>query len=67
MSYNFEFIDFGSFRVVRIGNYIVSNSKQGDDDHLWVRREDPERACEGGDFTIDQINEAFDYLFEKYF
>jgi hypothetical protein len=60
----FSFVDVEGLKIVKIGDFILANSRSGKNNDVWVRRD---QSLEGGDFTIDQLNEAFNYLFKKYF
>ncbi len=61
---NFGAINIAGLNVVKIGDFIISDSRIDRSSNVWVRRED---SLEGGEFTINQINDALNYLFKKYF
>lgn len=60
----FNFIDLDGIKVVELGHFIFSTSRQGKDDHVYIRRIG---SCEGGDFKIEELNKALEKFFLENF
>jgi hypothetical protein len=61
---DFGAINIAGLNVVKLGNFVISDSRTKRPGYVWVRKED---TFEGGEFTIEQINETLNSMFMKYF